>query len=270
MTLEFQDAVARLRTAGIARGDVLMVQSNLRNIGTVAAGRGKTATLEFYRRVFEELLGPDGTLVVLTAFEDYARHAVPFDRKRSPSLSGAFSEYIRTRPGAIRSRHPVLSVTAVGAAAAELCDGAHFEGFGYDSAWGRLHRAGAKILTLGYSFAPDGMTFLHYLENLYGVPYQYTKLYDYPVFDDGVPAPGTYTMPVRYLDFGVEYDQTAFKRLLVDGGQAKTGEIGRASFLLSDCHGIVECGMRAFSRDRYIMLARPPAFRRGTIPFDVK
>jgi hypothetical protein len=28
--------------------------------------------------------------------------------------------------------------------------------------------------------------------------------------------------------------------------------------------------VRAFARDRYVMLARPPAFRRGTIPFDVK
>ncbi|MGP1256248.1 MAG: AAC(3) family N-acetyltransferase [Kiloniellales bacterium] len=264
------DFLAALQAAGVRKGDTLMVQSNLRRLGSVEAPRSKGGILEFYVEGFRRALGEEGTLVVLTAFEDYARHGMAFDRRHSPSLSGALSEHIRCLPGAVRSRHPVLSITALGPQANALCDGPHFEGFGYDSAWGRLHRANAKIMTLGYAIAPDGMTFCHYLENLYGVPYQYTKVYDHPVLDDGVPQPGTWTMPVRYLDFGVENDQSFFKRCLVEADLAKIHPVGRGQLLITDCDSMVAHALKRFAEDRYMMLVRPPAFRRGEIPFDVK
>ena len=48
--------------------------------------------------------------------------------------------------------------------------GKSFDGYGYDSPWGRFN-ANSKILTLGTLY-PSGMSALHFLENMLGVPYQ--------------------------------------------------------------------------------------------------
>lgn len=268
--LTHDELVAGLRAAGVHAGDVMLVQSNLRRFGTVDAPRNRDGIAQFYVDALQAALGPEGTLVVLTAYEDYARHGLPYDRQSSPSLSGALSEYVRTRPGAIRSCHPVLSLTALGARADELCGGNHFEGFGYDSPWGRLHRMNGRLMSLGYGVVPDGFTFMHYLENLYGVPYQYTKVFDYPVLDGGAPVPGCFTMPVRYLDFDIDYDQRRLKQGMLDKGLATLTPCGRGVIFCTTCEAVVEHGVEAFAADRYVMLVQPPAFRRGEIPYDMK
>ena len=47
---------------------------------------------------------------------------------------------------------------------------------------GRLLEANSKILTLGYAIYPSGMSAIHFLENMLGVPYQYTKLFESNVY----------------------------------------------------------------------------------------
>lgn len=268
--LQKTDVIESLRESGLREGDTVLVQSNLSLFGRVQRLREKTEILEFYYSSFWEVLGHRGTLVVLTAFEDYARKGEAYHRDKSSSLSGSFSEYVRRKPNAVRSMHPVLSLTAVGANAQLLCAGSHYEGFGYDSPWGRLHRLDAKLMTFGYGVRPDGMTFLHYLENLYGVPYQYTKLFDYPVYDDDTPITGTFTMPVRYLDFGIDYDQSDFKNYLLEREAAKLVKCGRGEILSSRCSSVVDNGVIFLRSNRFGLLKAPPRFRRGEIPFDLK
>ena len=172
--LTHRELTETLREAGLGPGDVVLVQSDLLQVGPVEAGRNREDILEFYLTAFQEVLTSEGTLAVLTAFEDYGWIGTPFIREESPSRSGVFSEYVRTRPGAVRSMHPIASITGLGRQAEEICGGPHYDGYGYDSPWGRLHRLNARIMTFGYCFRPDGMTFLHYVENLYGVPFLYT------------------------------------------------------------------------------------------------
>lgn len=268
--LQYEHFIATLEQAGLAAGDSLLIQSDLLRCGPVDGCSGRVDVLNFYLDALRQVLTPAGTLVVLTAFEDYGRYGTPFDRASSPSRSGVFSEYVRQLPGAIRSAHPILSLTAIGAKAEAICSGNHYDGFGYDSPWGRLHRMNAKLVTLGYAVAPDGMTFCHYTEQLYGVPYQYTKMFDYPVLDNGVPVAGTFSMAVRYLDYDVNYDQSKFKRDLVTTGRGRTLPVGRGEMLVTDCYSLVDQALLSFARDRFVMLAHPPSFRRGEIPFDVK
>lgn len=268
--LERTDLIAALDAVGVRRGGVLLVQSDLLQIGPVAGISRRDDILRFYYDALREVLGPEGTLVVLTAYEDYARHGLSFDRRHSPSLSGVFSEFVRTQQGAVRSCHPIVSLTAVGPAAEELCGGAHASGFGWDSPWGRLHRVDAGLLSLGHGARFDGMTFLHYLEACFGVPYQYIKVFDYPVLDDGVPVSDTVTMHVRYLDFDVEYDQSMFKQRMVARGRAVLHPLGRGALLHTTASQACEELALALRENPYALLAAPPKFRRGEIPYDVK
>jgi len=258
-----------MQGAGLSRGETVHVQSDLLRVGLVDCAPSREAILGFFLAAFQEVLGPEGTLCVGTSFEDYARYGVPFIREESPSRQGAFSEHVRTRAGAIRSLHPIVSISALGPRASEICDGPHFEGFGYESAWGRLHRAKAKVVALGLGVEREGgTTFFHYLERLYGVPYQYVKVYDTPVISQGRQVQGLFTLSVRYLDFGIVNNTLRFKRRLVERGRAVCEPVGTGQMLVSSCQDIIEEGFECLNEDRYFLLEANPSFRRGEIPFD--
>ncbi len=266
--LSYEQLVLGLRASGIERGDIVHVQSDLLRIGPIDCAPGREQMLEFYLNAFHEVLGDEGTLTTCTAFEDYGRYGTSYVREQSPSRLGAFSEYIRLRPGAVRSLHPIVSVTGLGPRAEELCGGNHFDGFGYASPWGRLHQANAKILTLGMGVRGGGTTFFHYVENLYGVPYQYTKLFVYPVFSQGAQVSGPFTMSVRYLDYGVVNTPIRVKTRMVELGEAAEIVIGRAPSWCASAQTIVGRMMQMFDEDRWTMLEEPPRFRAGEIPMD--
>ena len=262
--LTYERLVSALRSAGIRAGDAVHVQSDLLRIGPVDCEQQRDRVLEFYLQAFLEVIGNKGTLSVGTSFEDYGRYGAPFELERSPSRQGVFSEFIRTRPGAMRSLHPIVSVSAIGENAAAVCDGPHFNGFGYQSAWGRLHRLNAKIVALGLGVELEGgTTFFHYLEHLYGVPYQYTKIYDGPVMVKGNRIQGPFTMSVRYLDFAIVNDTLRFKRHLVQKGKAINVPVGAGFLMRASANEIIEEGVRCLDEDRYFLLREPPRFVPG-------
>ena len=197
--LTFEEAVQTLKAVGLGAGDTVLVQSDVSRLGRLDGARTGEDILAFHRDAFQAVIGPEGTLAVCTAFEDYGRYGTEFHVESSPSRLGSFSEYIRQFSGAVRSSHPIVSVCAIGRRAKEICAAPHFDGFGWDSPWGRLHRIGARLCTLGLSRHDEfGMTFVHYVEQLYGVPYQDNKVYTAPVFDNGRQIEGVFTMNVRY------------------------------------------------------------------------
>lgn len=266
--LEFSELVGGLRELGLRLGDIVHVQSDLLRIGPVQGAREREEILAFFFNAFKEVLGPQGTLTTCTAFEDYGRYATPFVVEESPSRLGAFSEYLRTRPGAVRSIHPIVSVTGIGPRAAELCGGSHYDGFGYASPWGRLHRANAWILTLGMGVKGGGTTFFHFVEKLYGVPYQYTKLFTPPVFSGGRQLRGPFTMSVRYLDFGIVNTPVRVKTRMLETGEAREVRTGRGTTWAARAQSVVDRMMQMFDEDRWMMLEAPPTFRPGEIPAD--
>jgi acyl-CoA synthetase (AMP-forming)/AMP-acid ligase II/aminoglycoside N3'-acetyltransferase len=258
-----------LHAAGLEAGDTVLLHSDIGPPGVTEAGFDREAILDFYLSGFLSVLGPKGTLCACTSFEDYGRYGTPFIREESPSRLGAFSEYLRTQPGAVRSMHPILSITSLGARAEEVSGGNHFDGFGYDSPWGRLHRLNAKQMTLGMSRYPEsGMTFIHYIEHLHGVPYQYTKIYGAPVFSRGERIPGPFTMSVRYLDFGITYDTMKFRDDLLQSDDAKHVEFGNDFIFCTTSEAMIRLGMDCLGRNRWYFLRTPPNFRAGALPMD--
>ena len=265
--LDFRAFVDALRAAGLEAGETVHVQSSLPHIGPVDRGDRAADVLNFYLDGFREVLGSAGTILVHTPFEDYGRYAVPFIVEESPSRAGVFSEFIRTQPGAVRSMHPIASTAGIGPAAAPICDGPHFEAFGYMSSWGRMHRANVRFMTLGLTLR-GGLSFAHYCESQYGVPYQYCKVYDTPVYKAGRRVPGVFTMRVRYLDFSIAVDIIRYQERLRALSALREAPCGRSLIHAVSAHDAFDVGMELLSEDPYAMLREPPAFRAGVIPFD--
>ena len=266
--LSKQEIIYALQDLGICSDDVVHVQSDLRRIGPVDGPLTRAGQCSFYLDALQEVVGVGGTVTCCTAFEDYGRYGTPFVREESPSRTDMLSEYIRTRPGAIRSMHPIVSVTGLGARASEICGGSHFEGFGYQSAWGQLHRANAKILTLGMDSSGGGTTFFHYVESLYGVPYAYTKLFTHPVFANGTAIAGPFTMSVRYLDFHILNNPIRVKKSMLATRLARQVRTGRTFSWCAAAEDVVAHMMMLLDRDRWVMLEHPPTFRPGILPMD--
>ncbi|MGF1551911.1 MAG: AAC(3) family N-acetyltransferase [Paracoccaceae bacterium] len=158
------DLIADLRAIGVAPGDALLVHADLDAMGPLLGGA---------RSVIEALLAAVGSggLVLMPAFTSDAlmpttktaatrpvlEAAVPgFDAARSAAdRSGALAEAFRTWPETRRSSHPVYSLAALGAGAAEfLSPHPRDWALGPEGPMGRLleHEAG-KVLTVARAWS---------------------------------------------------------------------------------------------------------------------
>ena len=163
--------IADLRSLGLRRGQDLLIHCSLRQVGRVDGGAATLLT------AIMEVAGPEATLVVPTqttlnsltsrAFrsatagldaEERARFiaAMPgFDPASTPSTGmGAFAEYVRTRPSAVRSSHPHTSFAALGPRAG-ACTSVHDLAclLGERSPLGWLYDADAAIVLLGVGYS---------------------------------------------------------------------------------------------------------------------
>ncbi|MBL7255924.1 aminoglycoside N(3)-acetyltransferase [Paractinoplanes lichenicola] len=155
---------ADLRALGLAAGDMVIVHSSMRAVGSLAGG------VQAVVQALLDVLTPDGTLIVPTHTPsnsdpaEWSKPPVPpswwpvireqspgFDPARTPSQwMGVLPEVVRAWPGAVRSSHPQVSFAALGGQAVAVV-GEHplEDGLGELSPLGALYRAYGKVLLLG-------------------------------------------------------------------------------------------------------------------------
>jgi aminoglycoside N3'-acetyltransferase len=86
---------------------------------------------------------------------------------------GAFAETVRQRPEALRTPHPMQSLSVVGRWASDLAGRDTPSAFDPGSAFERLLDLDARLLLLGANV--DAISMLHYSEQRFRVPYRYWK-----------------------------------------------------------------------------------------------
>ncbi len=180
-----------LRAVGLEAGDGVLVHSALHFLGRPAGG------VEAYLAAFQEVLGPQGTLVVPAFNFGFAR-GERFDPQETPSDGmGVFAEYVRHSPGACRSPHPLQSVAALGKFAPDLCARDTLCAFDPGSPFERMLELDFKLMLLGASMQSASM--VHYCEQRAAVPYRYWKEFSGPCRVGDRWETRTYRMFVRDL-----------------------------------------------------------------------
>lgn len=257
-----------LRNLGIQEGDLILLHSDLMALGVPENNRTRQEILSFYWDVFQKILGNSGTLAVPAYFYEYARFGEPFDTENSPVSKslGAFSAYVCTIPGRFRSCNPLQSIASIGKKAAEISGGDSLSGYGVNSPWHRLRQQKGKIVFLGVDM--EAMTYVHYIEQLVGVPHLYFKVFGYPVYRDGKLIPGNPVSAVRYLDYDIEYCLKPFEELLIKKGFAQTVPVGKGKILCVGAEEAFQEGVSALEKNPYFFLKKPPKFIPGKIPYD--
>lgn len=252
----------------IQSGDTVFVHSDLRVFGIPAKAQSRQEILQFYQKAFESILGPEGTLAVPTYFYEYARHGIPFDVDSSPVSTslGSFSQWINEQPNRIRSCNPLQSIAAIGKNAEKLAGGHSLAGYGVSSPWHFLRILNGKILFLG---APvQAMTYVHHIEQEYGVPHLYFKIYPYPVIKKGKQLPGNPISAVRYLAFAIEYNLAAFEKELERQGVLRSCPLNGVTIKIVNAEDAFQVGIACLSQNPYAFLKQAPQFVPGTIPTD--
>ena len=115
-------------------------------------------------RILQELVGPEGTLLMPTysfrgSQAEYADAHTHFDVQKTPSQVGVLTEVFRTTPGVVRSLHPTHSVAAWGRHAQDLISTHHLGStFGATSPLYKLRDYNGLVIGLGaryrYGFGP--------------------------------------------------------------------------------------------------------------------
>jgi aminoglycoside 3-N-acetyltransferase len=131
---------------GVKKGDHISVALSLKSIGHVIGGS------ETFIEAIIEAVGKDGTVMMNTNTRSYRLSKIHkskiFDSKQTPTINGLVPETFRKRQGAIRSQHPVTSVTAYGKFAKYLTEN-HNENSRRFIPYSRLAQIGGKSLFIG-------------------------------------------------------------------------------------------------------------------------
>ncbi len=187
-----QQVTTCLKALGIVPGDGLLVHSAVQFLGRPVGG------LKMYLDAIQEVIGPDGTLIVPTFNFGFAR-GESFDPLSTPSQGmGAFSELVRQLPEAQRTTHPLQSIAVVGRYAYDLASRDTASAFDPGSAFERMLELDFKLLLLGADSRAVSM--FHYCEQRANVPYRYWKDFTGPVRTPSGWQTRTYRMFVRDLE----------------------------------------------------------------------
>lgn len=183
---------ADLTRLGLRPGAVAIAHCRLSALGRVIGGA------ETVVRALLDVLGPDGTLVAYTGWQDGPPDDLaalaPAERElvlaeqpvydprvgRARREHGRLAEAVRTWPDAVHSGHPEAGVATVGARAAEIAlphplDDAYGEGTPY----ARVVEADGQVVLLG---APlETVTLVHHAEAIARVPGKRRVAWEVPV-----------------------------------------------------------------------------------------
>jgi aminoglycoside 3-N-acetyltransferase len=167
-TLSKPELVALLWDLGFTPGATVMLHSSFSHIRRRVPGISPQRLIV----LLQELLGPDGTLLMPTfPFQgsqgEYADKNPRFDVQKTPSKVGILTEVFRETPGVLRSKHPTHPVAAWGRNAQEILSTHHLgPTFGVSSPFYRLREFDGIVAGLGtrYRYA---FTIGHVIEELH-------------------------------------------------------------------------------------------------------
>ena len=235
-----------------------MVHCRMSALGSVVGGA------ETVVRALQDALGPDGTLMAYTGWQDpppddldaldirtrrlYIEEHPAYDPRVALSCRehGRVAEALRTWPGACHSGHPEAGVAAVGPLAEALTSGHPYDdAYGAGTPYARLVELGGRVVMLG---APlDTVTLVHHAEAVAEVPNKRRVSYRYPVLEAGERIWRTFSdidTGEGALPYGRvigEEDYVGYvARSALAAGSGGSGPVGEATAYLFDARQLVE------------------------------
>jgi len=248
----YWDFVRSLKEAGIQKADTVLVTSDISVFGKLRL-LDRDLLCKALVDAIKEVVGDQGTIVMPTFSYSFCNNDV-FDINSTRSTVGVLTEYFRQQPDTSRTHQPIFSMAIWGKHQQELLDVGP-DCFDRDSIFGKLHNLHGKFLCFGASF--HSCTFLHYVEQLHGVPYRFMKSYTGTIKAGEDVYEATCTYLVRHLDGSVAYDLTRFEPYLRQNGMLSEARVGSGKMLAVDLDNVFEQAHNMLDMDIYYFLKEP-------------
>ena len=258
----YSDLLGAYAALGVRRGSLVFVTSDLVRLMRFEEP-GASVVLDAHLRAFRELLGPEGTLFVPTSSLDLCNTDTVFDPLTTPSFQmGAFSEYIRTREGAVRSFHPFWSVAGLGPAAAPILSNVSRHAYGWNSVFQRLVEADVLGVAVG-KHPRLAIPVIHHIETVIGVPYRYNKEFMQAVRRNGKIEREPFYLSVLRRDSDLVRDgnRTILSHFVDRRGPMREASIGRGQAWSYSHKAFFDTTVDLLSETPYAWLERSPTER---------
>lgn len=239
------------KTLGLRSGETVLVFSNAASLGLTENG------LSGIYQAFKNVLGPQGTLVVPTFTFSFCNSQI-FDLQNTRSICGAFTNFVRTIPGAIRSIHGNHSFAAIGNRAEDALVATDKSSFGAGSALTSMLALNVKILLLGVIHN----TYIHYVEKRFKVEYRYDKYFTGMVRDGKHVYQDTFVFFVRKL--GLEgtstKDREPQRNLFFETSACKTVDFVYGTHRLHQASDFCEFMLNELNKDPLFLVDKRKYF----------
>jgi aminoglycoside 3-N-acetyltransferase len=249
MAITLEEVTAGLAKVGLAKGDLVLVHSDLRALGKARdLVKLPHCGADLVIDAFLQAVGPEG-LVVMPTFTKAFAPGEPgpdgqvYDPKETPSRVGSITDVFWRRPGAKRSLQPTHPVAAIGKRAAEFVQAPEPQStFDRRGPWGKMYDWGGKICWFGTDNRTN--TTVHVVEDWMALPYMADAIALVKGLDGQVIRQKVTMSPAGPRDFYKDNSRSA--RLLDASGVLKRVEIGLATVSLmtvQDCHRVIREGI---------------------------
>ena len=153
----------------IKKGSKIILHSNSAGILQFI---NKEKSLDLLFNMLMKKIGANGTLIVPTYNYDFTKGKT-FDKKKSPSHVGFFSNYLLKKFSLNRSNDPIFSHLIFGKLSRKLIKIESKEVFGKQSIFNQFEKLNFKIVC--FCCSPATITFNHFIENKMQVKYRFKK-----------------------------------------------------------------------------------------------
>lgn len=228
----------------LKNGDIVYISSDVFAMAKLFREHGEKLALEEVVQCITDIVGQQGT-VIFPSYNWGFCQGIPFDVRKTESKTGALTKVALKQAGFARTSHPIYSMAVWGKDARYLKNLNTVEAFGNDSPFSYLHKNNAKCLAIGIG-ALEGLTLIHYIEQMVGVPYRYHKKFTAEYIDEhGKSELKTYSMYVRDLTMNPQH---------INGFEPLAQKMEKENLIISKNFKIVEHHL-LFSKDLFKCVA---------------
>lgn len=237
-----------LVNVGVRKGDVIMVHSDIGTFGKLRTF-DRSFLLQSLIDSIKEAVGPKGTIIMPTFTYSFYKNE-PYDIKNSKSTVGTLTEYFRKQPRVSRTMHPTHSVAIWGKHKNELLKIGN-DTFDKSSIFGKLHQVNAKFVFFGVPFYKS-CTFIHYIEQIHGVPYRYMKKFKGKIIKNNKEYEDEIFLYYRYACFFNSF--LNLEKHLAKKGLLREAKVGNSSISMIEADVLFSECYKRLDQDSYFLL----------------
>lgn len=225
---EAREALRHILTQlGVTAGDRIMLAIDMGKIPLPAYSASLTHEgfrererlwCQFVLDALLDVLTPSGTLLVPSFSYTCTQAKSEYISETTPSENGPFTNFVRVQPKAIRSLHPIFSLTGIGRDAVSLLSNIGSAAFGATSPFARFNEYKLKFLFLGVELQTS-ITFVHHMEQVAGCPHRYNKVFDVSVIQSNTNSLSSWCAYVAYRGLNYRADISGLQNALRENGE---------------------------------------------------